>query len=106
MTNLNKKTWVAIILFSLCGQVAWTVENMLFNVFIQEEFNANLNNIALMVSVSAIAATLTTLFMGAFSDKIGKRKIFICGGYLLWGISIMCFALLKVDITTNIKHYS
>lgn len=102
MTNLNKKTWVAIILFSLCGQVAWTVENMLFNVFIQEEFNANLNNIALMVSVSAIAATLTTLFMGAFSDKIGKRKIFICGGYLLWGISIMCFALLKVDIISNI----
>ena len=95
--GLGRKTWLAIVLFSLCGQVAWTIENMLFNVFIQNEFNATLNDIALMVSASAIAATLTTLFMGAFSDKIGKRKIFICGGYILWGLSIMAFALLKVE---------
>ena len=97
MQKLGRKTWLAIILFSLCGQVAWTIENMLFNVFISEEFGASLNNIALMVSVSAIAATITTLFMGALSDKIGKRKVFICAGYLLWGLSIMAFALLKVE---------
>lgn len=97
MKKLGRKTWLAIVLFSLCGQVAWTIENMLFNVFISEEFGASLNNIALMVSVSAIAATITTLFMGALSDKIGKRKIFICAGYLLWGLSIMAFALLKVE---------
>ena len=95
--KFGKKTWLAIVLFSLCGQVAWTIENMLFNVFINEEFGASLNNIALMVSVSAIAATVTTLIMGALSDKVGKRKIFICGGYLLWGLSIMAFALLKVE---------
>ena len=100
--KLGKKTWLAIVLFSLCGQVAWTIENMLFNVFIQEEFNATLNDIALMVSASAIAATLTTLFMGALSDKIGKRKIFICAGYILWGLSIMGFALLKVETLTSI----
>ena len=97
MEKIGKKTWFAIILFSLCGQVAWTIENMLFNVFINEEFDASLNNIALMVSVSATAATITTLLMGALSDKVGKRKIFICGGYLLWGLSIMAFALLKVE---------
>jgi MFS family permease len=44
-----------------------------------------------MVAASAVAATLTTVFIGALSDKIGKRKVFICGGYILWGISI--FAL-------------
>jgi MFS family permease len=75
---------------------------MLFNVFIQQEFNATLNDIALMVSASAISATLTTLFMGAYSDKIGKRKIFICGGYILWGLSIMAFALLKVENLSKI----
>ena len=95
--KLGKKTWLTIILFSLCGQVAWTIENMLFNVFISEEFGASLNNIALMVSVSAVAATITTLFMGALSDKLGKRKLFMCAGYLLWGLSIMAFALLKVE---------
>lgn len=100
--KLGSKAWLAIVLFSLCGQVAWTIENMLFNVFIQEEFNANLNQISLMVSASAISATLTTLFMGALSDKIGKRKVFICFGYLLWGLSIMGFALLKVETLNRI----
>ena len=104
--KLNKKIWAAIIIFSLCGQVAWTIENMLFNVFIQEEFNASLNDIALMVSVSAIVATITTLFMGAFSDRIGKRKVFICGGYIFWGISIILFAFLKLDtlVSTGVAN--
>ena len=70
MQKLGRKTWLAIVLFSLCGQVAWTIENMLFNVFISEEFGASLNNIALMVSISAIAATVTTLFMAEkFNDS-------------------------------------
>ena len=102
MQKLGRKTWLAIVLFSLCGQVAWTIENMLFNVFISEEFGASLNNIALMVSISAIAATVTTLLMGALSDKIGKRKLFICFGYLLWGLSIMSFAFLKVENLSKI----
>lgn len=102
MQKLGRKTWLAIILFSLCGQVAWTIENMLFNVFISEEFGASLNNIALMVSISAVAATVTTLLMGALSDKVGKRKIFICSGYLLWGLSIMAFAFLKVENLSRI----
>jgi predicted MFS family arabinose efflux permease len=33
-----------------------------------------------MVSLSAVSATLTTLLVGAFADKVGKRKIFICLG--------------------------
>lgn len=103
---LNKKAWVAIILFSLFGQVAWVVENMYFNVFIFQEFNASSSAIALMVSLSAITATLTTLFMGALSDKIGKRKVFICFGYILWGISIISFALLKQDILSNLFPYA
>ena len=82
--RLGMKTWLSIVLFSLFGQIAWTMENMFFNVFIEETFNAGGNDISLMVSASAVAATLTTLFMGALSDKLGKRKVFICFGYLLW----------------------
>ena len=73
----NKKTkrfWIALVLFSLIGQIAWVVENMYFNVFIYKMFRAGAEDIALMVSASAVSATVTTLFMGALSDRIGKRK--------------------------------
>ncbi|MBE5948517.1 MAG: MFS transporter [Lachnospiraceae bacterium] len=96
--KLEKKFWVALVVFSLIGQVAWVVENMYLNVFIYKMFNASAADISLMVSVSAAAATLTTVLMGAFSDYIGKRKLFICGGYILWGVSILAFAFIKVDI--------
>ena len=51
-------------------------------------------DISNMVAASAVTATLTTVFMGALSDKIGKRKLFICAGYILWGVSVFCFAFL------------
>ena len=90
--------WIALTLFSLVGQVAWVVENMYLNVFIYKMFNASAANISAMVAASAVAATLTTVFIGALSDKIGKRRIFICGGYILWGVSIIGFSLLRADI--------
>ena len=90
-TNLTKKFWLALTVFSLMGQVAWVVENMYLNVFIYKMFAASASDISLMVSASAIAATVTTVLMGALSDRVGQRKLFICGGYVLWGISILCF---------------
>lgn len=101
-TKLSKKFWIVLVLFGLIGQISWVVENMYFNIFIFEEFNATANDIASMVSLSAICATITTLTMGILSDKIGKRKSFICIGYILWGLSIMAFALLKME---NLKHF-
>ncbi len=89
------KFWLSLIIFSLVGQIAWVMENMYLNVFIYERFAASAENISLMVSASSIAATLTTLYIGALSDKLGKRKIFICGGYLCWGISIWSFAVIN-----------
>ncbi len=97
-TKSNGRFMLALVIFSLIGQVAWVVENMYFNVFIYKVFNASADAISVMVATSAIAATLTTVFIGALSDKIGKRKLFICGGYIVWGISIMSFALIRTDI--------
>ena len=94
----NRKFWAALIIFSLTGQVAWVVENMYFNVFIYKMFRASASDIALMVTASAVAATLTTILMGALSDRIGKRKIFMCAGYIAWGISIISFALIRADV--------
>ena len=94
----DKRFWLALTIFSLTGQVAWTVENMYFNVFIYKMFHASAEAISAMVAASAIAATVTTLLIGALSDKLGKRKVFICGGYILWGISIWSFALIRMDV--------
>ncbi len=94
----NGKFWLALVIFCLTGQVAWVVENMYFNVFIYKMFNASAQAISVMVAASALSATVTTLLVGAYSDKIGKRKIFICGGYILWGISIWSFALIRMDV--------
>ena len=95
MKSSKGKFWLALTVFSLMGQIAWVVENMYFNVFIYKMFNASAADISLMVGASAVAAALTSVFMGALSDKLGKRKVFICGGYIAWGISIFSFILLR-----------
>lgn len=96
-TKLSPRFWAALTLFSLIGQVAWVVENMYFNVFIYKMFNASADDISAMVAASAVAATLTAVFMGSLSDKIGKRKLFMCAGYMLWGVSILSFAFIRID---------
>ena len=97
-TKKNGKFWLALVIFSLVGQVAWVVENMYFNVFIYKMFHASASAISLMVGASAAAATVTTLIIGALSDKVGKRKIFICGGYIIWGVTIWSFSLIRMDV--------
>ena len=97
-TKKSPKFYIALVIFSLVGQVAWVVENMYLNVFIYKMFNASAEAISAMVAASAVAATVTTLLIGALSDKIGKRKLFICGGYILWGISIWSFAAIRMDV--------
>ena len=70
-TKLSPRFWLALTLCSLIGQVAWVVENMYLNVFIYEIFNASASDISLMVAASAVSAALTTVFIGALSDRIG-----------------------------------
>ena len=100
MKRLNKKFWSVLVIFGLMGQVAWVVENMYFNVFLYKMFHASAAEISLMVSASSIAATVTTLLIGALSDHISKRKLFISVGYILWGVSILSFCLIRMDILT------
>ena len=98
MKTKGKQFWLVLVIFSLVGQVAWVVENMYFNVFIYKMFNASASAISAMVAASAVAATVTTLLVGALSDKLGRRKVFICAGYILWGITIWSFSLLRMDV--------
>ena len=96
-TKLSPRFWISLALFGLVGQIAWVVENMYLNVFIYKMFNASASDIAFMVGASAVSATVTTVLVGALADRIGKRKVFICAGYILWGISIFAFALIRTD---------
>lgn len=97
MAALTKRIWASFLLIGLVGQFAWTIENMYFNVYLYNTISTDPNGIALMVAASAAVATLTTLLMGALSDRLGRRKVFICGGYILWGLSTMAFGLITVQ---------
>ena len=97
MHRLSKRTWASLILVGLVGQFAWTIENMYFNVFLYNTISSDPNAIATMVAASAIAATLTTLLVGALSDRLGKRKLFMSGGYVFWGISTLAFGFVSVE---------
>lgn len=91
------RLWASVLLLGLVGQFAWTIENMYFNVYLYNEISTDPGYIAAMVSASAVVATLTTLFMGPLSDRLGKRKVFICAGYILWGISTAAFGFVTKE---------
>ncbi len=96
-TRLGARLWSALLLLGLTGQFAWTIENMYFNVFLYNTISTDPGYIAIMVAASAVVATLTTLLMGVVSDRLGRRKPLICGGYLLWGLSTMAFGMVTVE---------
>ena len=60
-TKKSGKFYLALVIFSLIGQVAWVVENMYLNVFIYKMFNASAEAISAMVAASAVAAALMTV---------------------------------------------
>ena len=105
-TKLSKPLLLNIILFGFMGQVAWAVENNFFNMYLFNRIGGNADDIANMVAASAATAMLSSLFMGSLSDKLNKRKIFICAGYIIWGITVMTFAFITPEIFAKITGNS
>ncbi|MBU1145379.1 MAG: MFS transporter [Firmicutes bacterium] len=99
--RIGKRVWSTILLFGLFGQIAWVIENMYFNLFLYNKISGDPSAIAWMVAASAITATLTTVFMGALSDRVSKRKLFISVGYILWGLVTLSFAFISVDAVST-----
>ena len=114
--KLSKKNWFIITLFCFMGGIAWNTENMYFNTFITNEIYADVSQAAIrgsmeattavarMVALSAIAAVLTTFIMGALSDKLKNRKMFISVGYILWGIVTGMFGFITKDNVANLLN--
>ena len=90
--KISAKQWISFLVAGFVGQIAWALENMYLNVFAFRS-SGSYDFIPIMTAASAAAATITTLLMGALSDRLGKRKAFITFGYIIWGISIILFAL-------------
>lgn len=105
-SKLGKNLLMNLIVFGFMGQVAWAVENNFFNTYLFDVVRGDANDIANMVAASSVTAVLTTLFMGSLSDKVNKRKIFICAGYIVWGFTVMSFAFINPDIMAKIMGTS
>jgi MFS family permease len=81
---------LAMVLLGFSGQLAWAVENQFFNTFLYETITPDPRPISWMVALSAVASLTTTTLMGTLSDRTrgrwGRRKPFILGGYVAWGV--------------------
>ena len=95
--RFGKRNWLILLLFGLVGQIAWSVENMYFNLFVFETISPDLNTVTLMVQLSGIAATLTTLFAGTLSDRLGNRRSLISFGYVIWGFTVALFGFVSAE---------
>ena len=91
--KLSRRIVLVISLLSLAGQLAWSVENQYYNVFLYNAIAPVPIYVSYMVSASAVVATITTIIMGSLSDVLGKRKIFLLVGYTFWAITTAIFPL-------------
>lgn len=104
-TKLGGKNWAALALLAFSGQIAWAVENSWFNTFVHDEISPDPRVISAMVAASAITATITALLMGTLSDRIGKRRVMILAGYVLWGISTVIFPTVSLIKTIGLAVF-
>ena len=93
--TFGRNNWLVLLIFGLVGQLAWSVENMYFNLFVFDTVAKDLEAITLMVQLSGVMATVATLIAGAISDKVGNRRLFISVGYAIWGVTVALFGYLS-----------
>ncbi len=118
-SKLGKRTWFNLILFGTAGQIAWNVENMVFNTFLYNSIYGNVTDqaaidnaipfstaISNMVALSACAAFISTLLLGTLSDRMNRRKIFLSAGYIVWGIVTALFGFISLENTAAILQSS
>ena len=92
-TTSKLRMWSLIWGLGLVAQICWNIENSWFNTFVYARIGKFPGIITGMLICSAAATTFSTFFFGTWSDRIGRRKVFISLGYILWGIFTIIFGL-------------
>lgn len=93
--------WWQFILFAICGQLCWNVENQWFNTFLYRKIIQDVDYVTAMVIVSATLTCFSTFLFGTISDRIGKRKKLIGWGNIIWGISTIAVGLTEFLVKNN-----
>lgn len=91
MNKISRGNWAIIWVGGITSQICWNIENQWFPVFVYSKIAPNPDIITWMVALSAISTTLCSILIGAWSDRVGKRKPFISIGYILWSIFTIAF---------------
>ncbi|MCQ2742516.1 MAG: MFS transporter [Bacilli bacterium] len=94
------RNWISVILVGFAGQLAWAIENNYINLWVYSQ-TGDYKYITWMTMASAVVATLTTFFMGVLSDRLGKRKMFISFGYIVWGVTVFLFGVMSLGGLKN-----
>ena len=89
----NKAFWPIVWGMGLAGQLCWNMENQWFNTFVYAKISGDVNIVTWMVIVSALVTTVSTFVFGTWSDRLGKRRIFVSLGYIIWGFTTIAFGL-------------
>lgn len=105
-SKFGRKNWLILAIFGMIGQIAWSVENLYFNLFVFDTISTNLGAITLMVQLSGVTATVVTLIAGTLSDKSGNRRTFLSVGYIIWGVTVALFGFMSPDLTEKIFSVS
>ncbi len=96
--KFSRRSWLILLIFGLAGQIAWSVENMYFNLFVYDTISPDLDAVTLMVQLSGVVATVVTLVAGTLSDKVGNRSRFISIGYIIWGVTVALFGYISPSL--------
>ena len=104
LAPVGARTWLVVVVVGLVGQLAWTVENMYLNLFVYDTITTDPTVIAVLVATSAAAATVSTLLVGAASDRVRRRRPFIAVGYVLWGATTAAFGLVSPAAGPGAAH--
>ncbi|MCM1134557.1 MAG: MFS transporter [Clostridium sp.] len=91
MGKISRKNWILIWVLGMAGQICWNIENSWFNNFVYDKIAPEPAIVSWMVGVSAVVSTFCTFLVGTWGDRIGKRKPFICIGYIFWGLFTFLF---------------
>lgn len=113
--RLSKRVWIAIILFMFIGAVAVNVESIYLSMFLDNTvfkdgaMGASItltDAVNLIASLTAVVSGVTTFIMGTLSEKLKNRKLFISIGFIVWGIVMLIFSVVKRENVANTFGYS